>query len=869
MRRRTTSYSAMNRAIGFVVERLEPRQLLHGTTALSVNFQPASATVPSGYVVDSGQTYADRGNGWVYGWNASDTVGTRERNANSDQRLDTLIETQAYGSRTWEMAVANGEYQVHLVAGDPSYTDSVYKFDVENTLVVNGTPTSANHFVEGTAIVNVTDGRLTISNAPGAVNNKLAYVDIQSIDDDALPAISLAATHASASESGETGVFTFTRTEDPSAALTVTYKIGGSATNGVDYQQLLGTVTFAAGATTATVSVKPIDDGIVESSETVTATILAGDAYTIATPAAATVTIADNDSASTFSAKINFQPASSTVPAGYLVDSGLAYGARGDGLTYGWSSNISANARDRNLALSPDQRYDTLEQFTTQKWEIAVPNGTYSVHIVSGDPGYIDSVYKINAENVTIISGTPTSGQHWFDATANVTVSDGKLTISSAAGYSNNKIDFLEISPASASAKPTIGVTAPTDNASENGPTSRAFTITRTGDLSKALTVNFMIGGTATNGVDYTTINSPVTIAAGSASATVTVSPIDDPIVESVETVTLTLVSTSAYSIGSSPAATIRINDNDSATGNTITWTTKAANPIIRAEALKAVVDDKLYVFGGFSGDGDAAGPVVTSDVYDPTTNKWTAIADLPDRLTHAGVAVVGHNIYFAGGYIGIGATGYNQQFGTTNTWVYNTDTNKFTAFVPLPSAVSAGGLVLLNNELHYVGGNNNSRQDIGTHYVLDLNNPSAGWKTAVSLPHGRSHMGLVTLNGKIYAIGGQFGNDADTVTQNYVEVWDPANPGVWTELATLPTKLSHFASAVIVVGNRIMTFGGETAYNVDSALVYAYDPATNSWASMTSLPGKRFSGVAAVLDGNIYFTTGSSMTTTWEGVVS
>jgi hypothetical protein len=37
----------------------------------------------------------------------------------------------------------------------------------------------------------------------------------------------------------------------------------------------------------------------------------------------------------------------------------------------------------------------------------------------------------------------------------------------------------------------------------------------------------------------------------------------------------------------------------------------------------------------------------------------------------------------------------------------------------------------------------------------------------------------------------------------------------------------------------------------------------------MTKLPGKRFSGVAAVLGSDIYFTTGSSMTTTWKAVVS
>jgi len=50
-----------------------------------------------------------------------------------------------------------------------------------------------------------------------------------------------------------------------------------------------------------------------------------------------------------FVAKINFQPAASPVPAGWQVDAGLIYGARGNGLTYGWSVNVADTLRDRNL----------------------------------------------------------------------------------------------------------------------------------------------------------------------------------------------------------------------------------------------------------------------------------------------------------------------------------------------------------------------------------------------------------------------------------------------------------------------------------------------------------------------------------------
>ncbi len=849
-----------------MLESLEGRRLLHGGLFdLHVNFQPAGAVTPSDYVADTGAVYGARGNGYTYGWDASNTTATRERNVNADQRYDTFIHTQAFGTRTWEVQVPNGLYTVHVVAGDPSYNDSVYKINVEGVLTVNGTPTSAKRFVEGTQQVNVTDGKLTISNAAGAVNNKIAFLEIDS-EESAVSLISVSASDASAGEGGNTGTFTFTRTGgDLAEDLEVHYLLGGSATNGTDYAQLLGVVTFPANVTTMTVTINPIDDGAVEGAETVNLTVVLDVTYQTVAPGTASITIADNDSPAGggFNTKMNFQPAASTIPGGYIVDAGNVYGAR-NGLTYGWSGDNTSQSRDRNLALSPDQRYDTLVQFNGKTWDLAVPNGTYAVHIVSGDPGYFDSVYRIDAEGVRVIDGTPNTGNRWVEGTALVTVSDGKLTLTSPAGALNNKINFIEVTTA-APGTPIITVSAPATNASENG-TTRAFTITRTGDTTQPLTINYTIGGSATNGVDYNAIANSIVIPAGQATVEVTVMPIDDAIVDATETVTLTLVSQSGYAIGAQSNATIRINDNDTPVGNTITWTTRAGNPIVRAEALKAVVDGKLYVFGGFSGD---LGPVKRSDVYDPVANTWAPLPDMPTRVTHAGVAVDGHDIYIAGGYVGIGATGYGQTFGVTNVWKYNIDTKQYTAFTALPKAIAGGGLVLLGRELHWIGGNNNQRQDIGDHYVFNLDNPAGGWTTSTSLPSGRSHLGTVVLGGKIYAIGGQFGNDEGLTTKKLVHVWDPANPGAWTQLADLPTAISHIASATVVLGNRIMVFGGETAHNQPTDLVYAYDTTTNTWSAMTKLPATRFSGVAGIIDGNIYFTTGSSQTTTWKGVIS
>jgi hypothetical protein len=63
-----------------------------------VNFQPAPAAVPSGYVPDSGRIFADMGNGYQYGWNADNGANTRERNVAADKRRDTLIHMQRNGS---------------------------------------------------------------------------------------------------------------------------------------------------------------------------------------------------------------------------------------------------------------------------------------------------------------------------------------------------------------------------------------------------------------------------------------------------------------------------------------------------------------------------------------------------------------------------------------------------------------------------------------------------------------------------------------------------------------------------------------------------------------------------------------------------
>lgn len=161
-----------------ITEALE-RRLLFAFQA-GVNFQTDDSSAPPGYLRDFGQTYGARPNGYTYGWNASNTsnVFNRDSSASPDQRYDTGALMQAGSANTWEIAVPNGSYKVKIVAGDPTDYSGTYRINAEGTLTVNGSPSSGSRWVEGTSIVTVSDVKLTLTNASGAVDNRIAFIEI-------------------------------------------------------------------------------------------------------------------------------------------------------------------------------------------------------------------------------------------------------------------------------------------------------------------------------------------------------------------------------------------------------------------------------------------------------------------------------------------------------------------------------------------------------------------------------------------------------------------------------------------------------------------------------------------------------------------
>ena len=84
------------------------------------------------------------------------------------------------------------------------------------------------------------------------------------------PTQSIEATVATPTEGGpDDGIITITRTRDTSLEQTIFYTVDGTGVPGVDYAALSGSLIMAVGQTTATITIDPIDDTVIESDKTV------------------------------------------------------------------------------------------------------------------------------------------------------------------------------------------------------------------------------------------------------------------------------------------------------------------------------------------------------------------------------------------------------------------------------------------------------------------------------------------------------------------------------------------------------------------------------------------------------------------------
>lgn len=293
-----------------------------------------------------------------------------------------------------------------------------------------------------------------------------------------------------------------------------------------------------------------------------------------------------------------------------------------------------------------------------------------------------------------------------------------------------------------------------------------------------------------------------------------------------------------------------------------IQWSTAQPSPIDRAEAQGVAVNGRLYVLGGFYNTNNQA--TLQSDVYDPVSNTWTRLSDLPEKITHAGTATDGKSIYIAGGFIGDHPGPSSER-----VWRYDITSDTWEAAPSLPAERGGGALVRLDQELHFFGGGTRVRggsidRDWPDHWILSLDGGTE-WTSAAPLPNPRNHIGGAALGGKVYAVGGQHLADEDRGNQPSVHAYDPS-ADEWQAVADMPRPLGHISASTFENGGCLYVAGGVTQGAQSVANVIRYDAANDRWMELTPLLAPRKSPVAEIIENQWIVTTGSYLATTWRG---
>ncbi len=422
-------------------------------------------------------------------------------------------------------ATNGGDYQaIPLSAVIPAGQTSV---DITITPLADG-------LSEGNETVILTlsaNGNYTITGPGGATVNIAG--DMPSV---AVTSIDATAAETNGNQPANTGLFRFSRDGNLGQPLTVHYTITGPAQNGVDYQLIPQTITIPASQSSIDLGITPIDDGISEFSENVTITLASNAAYAIDNDRnSAAVTILDNDAVQVQIAAIQGVLSENTPQTPGVVrisrtgslDAPLVVKfARGGKAKFGPAGDYTLSIGQTNLTAKT----------------VSIPAGQAFVDI-----------------NINVIDDTvPDAGEVVL------------LKLAAGKGYTiPAAVAAREVSLTIADNEPTLAIASTgfigADNqAAERGAGETAdtafFRITRDGSIARALDVKFKLSGTAKGKgkiADYTLVvngqtvtGKVLTIPAGADFVDVFVMPVNDALVETTETVILTLgANKKAYSL--------------------------------------------------------------------------------------------------------------------------------------------------------------------------------------------------------------------------------------------------------------------------------------------------------------------------------
>ena len=351
-----------------------------------------------------------------------------------------------------------------------------------------------------------------------------------------LPTVTLDAATQTVSEDAGTVNVTVNLSAASATDVTVPFTVSGTATDGSDFSITASPITITAGQTSASAVVTVTDDTEVESSETVIVTLGTPTGASLGATGAQTVTITDNDVAALPTASIG--GADQTV-------------GEADGAVTITVNLSAASASDVSIPFTVSGTATDGSDFSITTSPITITAGQTSADVTVT---VTDDMDVESTETVIVTLGTPTGATLAGTTSQTISITDNDM----------------------AAATPTVSISGADQTVSEDAGTVNV-TVTLSAASASDVSIPFTVSGTATDGSDFTATTSPVTIAAGATSATVAVNVIDDTVVESAETVVVTLGTPTGATLAGTTAQTITINDNDVVTPVTPTVNFTAA----------------------------------------------------------------------------------------------------------------------------------------------------------------------------------------------------------------------------------------------------------------------------------------------------
>jgi N-acetylneuraminic acid mutarotase len=299
-------------------------------------------------------------------------------------------------------------------------------------------------------------------------------------------------------------------------------------------------------------------------------------------------------------------------------------------------------------------------------------------------------------------------------------------------------------------------------------------------------------------------------------------------------------------------------------------WKKGAPFPEPDEELYGVASNGKLYVFGGFGG-GKAPGLAYE---YDPASDKWTKKQPMPRPAHHAALAAVNGKIYVFGGFVAPANTAIPLGAAwepIADAYEFNPATDSWKPIAPVPGKRGSAIAAEVGGKIYVIGGATTMDGDkapfftafgpakvLATNEVYDPATNTWESRNPMSVPRNHAFSGVV--NGKIYVIGGRTGHAfiLSATNTDVVEEYNPASNTWSMPKERMPTARSGGASGTD--GRRIYVAGGEvTTTELVGAFraVEAYEPATNSWMTLPSMPMPRHGVAGAVISNRFHLVSG------------